>query len=405
MSNNNKVNKRIIVAYINAERNNLDPKHAFFSKNAMRKKIEERDIRSPFSHDIDRIIHTNSYMRYMDKTQVFFQIRNDHISRRSIHVQMVARIARTLGRWLRLNEDLIEAIALGHDLGHTPFGHAGEDALSKILNEKINERFVHNAQSVRVLHFLEKKGKGVNLTLQTLDGILGHNGEVEEPTLKYDHSMLTWEKFEDNLNKCFTENNAEKSVYPSTLEGCVVRVSDIIAYLGKDFEDAITLGLVKREDLPLSICKIIGNDNKSIINNICQDILYNSYNVGEIKFSEDVFKALSAMKKFNYDRIYKHKLIVEQKKRLPEMMKMLFEECLNDLNHDEDNTGIRQRFLSAFDVSYLKNNCSHRIVADYIANMTDEFLLNQFISVFTPKKINYRDLEQLKMLQNIGALS
>ena len=175
----------------------LDVKNALLSSDpaACRKRPEKEHFgyfRTPFAHDTDRIIHSHSFARYMDKTQVFFQIKNDHISRRSLHVQMVSRIARSIGRCLRLNEDLIEAIAIGHDIGHTPCGHTGEAELARLLKKHGAGTFMHNAQSVRVLQTLEKCGKGLNLTLPVLDGILGHNGEIEAPEYRCDRSNLTW---------------------------------------------------------------------------------------------------------------------------------------------------------------------------------------------------------------------
>lgn len=200
MSRNHVINEeqKTIAAAIKADNDSheekcFDPKYAYFSKNAIRQKNEINNdfayLRNPFAHDTDRIIHPHSFARYMDKTQVFFQIKNDHITRRSLHVQMVLRIARTIGRCLHLNEDLIEAISIGH----TPFGHAGEAELAKNLQEHDAGTFVHNAQSVRILQSLEKHGEGLNLPLPVLDGILGHNGEIETPRYEYNPQKLSWE--------------------------------------------------------------------------------------------------------------------------------------------------------------------------------------------------------------------
>ena len=229
----NDILRRVAESSLDVERAVLDGEHACFSSDpAACRRVAERGergyFRTPFAHDADRIMHCHAYARYMDKTQVFFQVRNDHVSRRFLHVQMVSRIARSIGRCLRLNEDLIEAIALGHDIGHTPCGHTGEAELARLLAKHGAGTFMHNAQSVRVLQHLEKGGRGLNLTLPVLDGILGHNGEIEAPVYEYDRRNLTWERLEANLAECMKTPGFDRQVFPSTLEGCVVRVSDII---------------------------------------------------------------------------------------------------------------------------------------------------------------------------------
>ena len=246
MGKGNEILRQVVESSANVEKAVLDEKYAFFSNDpAASRRVAEREdrgyYRTPFAHDADRIMHCHSYARYMDKTQVFFQIKNDHISRRSLHVQMVSRIARSIGRCLRLNEDLIEAISIGHDIGHTPCGHTGEAELARLLAKHGAGTFMHNAQSVRVLQHLEKGGRGLNLTLPVLDGILGHNGEIEAPVYEYDRRNLTWERLEANLAECMKTPGFDRQVFPSTLEGCVVRVSDIISYIGKDMEDAIAV--------------------------------------------------------------------------------------------------------------------------------------------------------------------
>lgn len=353
------------------------------------------DLRNPFAHDTDRIIHSNSYARYMDKTQVFFQIKNDHITRRSLHVQMVSRIARTIGRCLELNEDLIEAIAVGHDIGHTPFGHAGETAISEVLEGMKEGVFIHNAQSVRVLQYLEHRGKGCNLTLQVLDGILGHNGELEQQRFDYDHSKLTWDKLEDNLRRCFTEKGFDKHVGPSTMEGCVVRISDMIAYLGRDFEDAITLGLLGRDALPMPIRRVLGSNNHEIVDTLSSDVIRSSYKKGYIAFSDNVFAAFKAMKEFNYEKIYGCSLIKEQRIRFTLMVRGLFEKYLNDLAEADYKQSIFTDFINRFPDWYLKDNSNARIVADYIAGMTDQYFLKQYELRFMPRRIDYDQLANI----------
>ena len=379
---------------------------AFHSKFASRKSDKDGecagqipDLRNPFAHDTDRIIHTHAYARYMDKTQVFFQIKNDHITRRSLHVQMVSRIARTIGRCLCLNEDLIEAIAIGHDIGHTPFGHAGEAAISRILKKLGAGVFVHNAQSVRVLQELEHKGKGCDLTLEVLDGIIGHNGEFTQPLLKYNHKNLSWEKLEENMRRCLEKEEFDKEVFPSTMEGCVVRVSDVISYLGKDFEDAVNLRMMKSDSLPLDVRRVLGSTNREIVNTLCSDVIKNSYGKGVVAFSEEKYEALDKLKKYNYANIYGCEFISEQRRRFEMMVEMLFECYLEDLSKADASRSIFTDYLSRFPDSYLSSTPNERIVADFIAGMTDQYFLNQYAARFLPGKIDYDQIALLNKVQ------
>jgi len=207
----------------------------------------DNGYRQNFSVDVDRILHSLAYTRYIDKTQVFYLIENDHITHRMLHVQLVSKISRTIGRYLRLNEDLIEAIALGHDIGHTPFGHDGEKFLSKICKSHNIGQFLHSVQSIQFLDKVERKGRGLNLCLQTLDGILCHDGEIHNRLLKpcADNSFKVFKKKLNNK-----KNNPKAHFVPMTMEGCVVRMADTISYIGRDIEDAIRLSVIKRSDLP-----------------------------------------------------------------------------------------------------------------------------------------------------------
>ncbi|MCK9310965.1 MAG: HD domain-containing protein [Bacteroidales bacterium] len=245
-------------------------KYACLSQKAYRFNEEElpdrKNIRTPFFHDTDKIIHSLAYTRYIDKTQVFYLFENDNITHRVLHVQLVSKIARVIGRALSLNEDLIEAISLGHDLGHVPYGHNGEKMLNKLMLDNTNEYFCHNAQSVRALHYLEDKGNGLNLTVQVLDGILCHNGELMQKEYKPDYKK-TKEQFIQEYKCCWTTKDFSAKIIAMTLEGCVMRIADVVAYIGRDLEDAIILKLIKRKEIPESISKIIGNTNATIINN------------------------------------------------------------------------------------------------------------------------------------------
>ena len=400
-SRRNDILEQVVESSVAVERAVLDPQYAFFSSDpAASRQSPQREsqgyYRTPFAHDADRIMHCHSYARYMDKTQVFFQIKNDHISRRSLHVQMVSRIARSIGRCLRLNEDLIEAIAIGHDIGHTPCGHTGEAELARLLAKHGAGTFMHNAQSVRVLQHLERGGRGLNLTLPVLDGILAHNGEIEAPVYEYDRGNLTWEKLESNLENCMRQAGFDRQVFPSTLEGCVVRVSDIISYLGKDFEDAIALGIVKRSDIPERAAKVLGKTNREIVGTLCDNIVENSIGKGCLSFSPEVFEAYREMKQFNAERIYGCKLLTEQRAKFTKMTSALFEVYLEAVKSGDETSAICRDFMKGLPESYRKETHPARIVADYISLMTDQYFLKQFALEFIPQQIDYEDVQYTK---------
>ena len=345
-------------------------KYATKSSAAMRFTLEKDDIRTPFFHDIDRIIHALSYTRYSDKTQVYSFTDNDHISKRMIHVQLVSKVARTIGRALGLNTDLIEAIALGHDIGHTPLGHTGEALLDEISRRELNESFAHNIQSVRHYMEIENFGLGLNLTVQVLDGIMCHNGELLYN--EYVPIPKTKEEFYAQYQDSYTNIEASKKNHPMTLEGCVVRISDIIGYIGRDIEDAISLGKLKREDIPQEITSVLGNNNKDIINNIIMDIVKNSLNKPYIKMSPEVYTALLSLKKFNYKNIYSKSLSKEKIEYYRQGMNKIYNKYLNDLTIGNQDSIIYTLFLNHQDLKYLKNNSNKRIVIDFIAGMTDD---------------------------------
>ena len=351
-------------------------KYATFDRDAMHLKPYEKDIRGTYFRDIDRIIHTLSYTRYIDKTQVFSLEDNDHITKRMIHVQFVSKIARTIGRALNLNEDLIEAIALGHDIGHVPFGHVGEAILNELSLKYDNTYFNHNVQSARTLMNIENNGLGSNLSVQTLDGILCHNGEF----LMGEYSPVEKDKetFLKQYNDCYIDEVAVKKLVPMTLEGCVVRLSDIIAYVGRDIEDAIRLNVLKKSDIPEYIVDTLGSDNRTIINTIILDIIANSKDKSYIKMSDNIYTALKDLKKFNYEHIYSKANSKEQIKEYKEMFSKLFEVYLEQLNNNELTEDIYTVFLNDMDDSYLDSTNNNRKVIDYIAGMTDNYFLNQY---------------------------
>lgn len=350
--------------------------YATKSSEAIRlKKIEDDDIRPSYYRDIDRIIHSLSYTRYADKTQVFPYQDNDHISKRMIHVQLVSKVARTIGRALNLNEDLIEAIALGHDVGHTPLGHEGEYILDKISRRELNESFAHNIQSVRDCMYIENNGRGLNLSIQVLDGIMCHNGEMLSN--EYHPVKKTKEEFLQEFENSYKDLDSTKKCHPMTLEGCVVRISDIIGYIGRDIEDAIILGTIKREEIPKQISKVLGTTNKEIINNIILDIIKESLDKPYIKLSKEVYEALFDLKKFNTEKIYSKSMTKAQKEYYEKGMNKLYEVYLKDVKDDNKDAYIFQIFLNQQSKNYLSNTKDERKVIDFIAGMTDALFVSE----------------------------
>ena len=349
-------------------------KYACKSTEAIRLKEKEEDIRPAFFHDTDTIIHSRSYSRYLDKTQVFSFSDNDHISKRMIHVQLVSKIARTIGRCLNLNEDLIEAIALGHDIGHTPIGHVGEKILNDISMREIGIPFMHNMQSVRT--YMDIKGK--NLTIQVLDGMMTHNGEKIEK--EYYPVKKTKEEFLKDYTEACKSKDYERKMHPMTLEGCVVRISDVIAYIGRDLEDAIEIGLLKRSDIPKEITKVMGSTNSEIVNTLILDIVNNSYEKGKIIISEEVYNALNELLKFNYKCVYNPANTLETIKYYEEGMNKVYSKYLKDLEEENKSSDIYKIFLNNESKEYKDNNDNKRIVIDFIAGMTDDFFLKEIES-------------------------
>lgn len=344
--------------------------YACRDSSAIRLKDEENDFRTPFFRDIDRIIYSLSYTRYLDKTQVFSNNENTNISKRIIHVQLVSKIARTIGRALKLNEDLIEAASLGHDLGHCPYGHVGESILNKISLENNEGYFNHNIQSVRTLMNIENSGHGRNITVQVLDAIMCHNGEV--PMGIYEPRNKSVSQFLEEYNNSYKDLKVIANMRPMTLEGCVVRISDLIGYLGRDIEDAIRVGIIKKSDIPDSIVKNLGNNNREIVNSIVTDIINNSYNKNYIKLSDNIYKSIIELKNFNYKNIYLKANSKEDVALYELMFRKLFASYVNDLNNNNLDSSIYKVYLNYKDDCY-KNNTNVRIVIDFIAGMTDDY--------------------------------
>ncbi len=342
----------------------------------------EEGYRQIFSVDADRILHSRAYTRYIDKTQVFYLIHNDHITHRVLHVQLVSKIARTIGRYLRLNEDLIEAISMGHDIGHTPFGHDGERFLSELCRSNGIGYFQHNVQSVHFLDKVECKGKGWNLCLQTLDGILCHDGEIHNQVLEPERNK-TFETLEKEMFA--KKDDPWVKLIPMTLEGCVVRMADTISYIGRDIEDAIRLKIIKRSDLPKDSVGILGDTNGTIVYNLVTDIIKNSFQNSYVAFSPEVSDALKRLKDFNLERIYMNPEIKKHTGLIKKLFAMLFEKYLDDIETENRTSVIFTGFLEDMSEDYIKNHRKEEIVRDFIAGMTDHYFLRQCPEDIRPK--------------------
>ena len=344
--------------------------------------------------DVEKIMHNNYYNRYSDKTQVLSCFKNDDISRRALHVQFVSRIARTIGMTLNLNLDLIEAISLGHDIGHTPFGHAGERFLNELYNANTGRLFNHNVHSVRVLDKLICR----NISLQTLDGVLCHNGEMEQQEYK-PKTLNSFDTLDNNVEKCYTDPDANKKQIPSTLEACVMRISDIIAYLGKDRQDAQKVGLIDNDNK--FTAGNIGSSNAEIINNMTVSIIEHSYGKPYISMDKDVYEAFSNAKKENYELIYKDDRLDNVYK---ENIKPMFDALYNKLLSQAKNID-KSSILYKHHIEYLRqaNQFSRYfkvddfieeylcgspddIVVDYIASMTDDYFIELYHYLFPEGK-------------------
>ena len=346
--------------------------------------------RPAYVRDVDKIMHSPYYNRYTDKTQVFSFYKNDDITRRALHVQLVSRIARSIGSVLGLNLDLIEAIALGHDIGHTPFGHAGERYISEVYHAETGRYFNHNVHSVRVLDGIFP----LNITLDTLDGIITHNGEFEMHEYRPAVMPDFW-AFDKMVESCYVDESNIKTIVPSTLEGCVVRICDIIAYLGKDRQDAIR---AKITDPDVSMSDLgIGTINAEIINNLEVNIIENSYGKPYLLLDEEHYNGLREAKRENYEKIYKidrvAKVLDDTAKP---MMQRMYYKLLADLKAGNKSSPVYKHhvdFVSgnhyAAKTPYIENE-PNQIVVDYMASMTDDYCAELYEYLFPNSSIKIK---------------
>jgi len=298
--------------------------------------VEPCQIRTAFIRDRDRILHSKSFRRLKHKTQVFLSPQGDHYRTRLTHTLEVSQIARTISRALRLNEDLTEAIAMGHDLGHTPFGHSGED----VLNELLPGGFEHNEQSLRVVEKLENEGEGLNLTFEVRDGILHH----------------------------------KKNGTPATLEGKVVSLADRIAYINHDIDDAIRAGILHESDLPRDAVRVLGDSHGKRINSMILDVVTQSFGKPTVQMSAPVFEQFDALRDFMFEHVYKNSKAKSEEEKAKRLVRELFAYYRAHTN-----------LLTGEYAKYIAVDGEDRAVADYIAGMTDNYAISEYMRIFVPK--------------------
>ena len=336
--------------------------YAAFSDQSKGRDIEEPmcDVRTIYQRDRDRIIHCKAFRRLKEKTQVFLSPEGDHYRTRMTHTLEVSQTARTIARALRLNEELTEAIALGHDLGHTPYGHCGERALNEAykaffpkeadaLSKEGKEFFVHSEQSVRIVEKLEKDGQGLNLTWEVRDGIRNHQTEGK----------------------------------PHTPEGQIIRLSDKIAYVNSDIDDAIRAKLMTEEDIPKEISKVLGTNVKARLNKMIHDVITHSFDSPEIGMSDEVYGAMIDLRHFLFENVYKNPEAKGEEVKADRMIKELFRYYMI---HPEEVPAKYYSYEST------KGDSKERIVCDYIAGMTDSFACHKFSEYFVPQSWDGEDL-------------
>lgn len=360
-----------------------------------RKRERKEDIRGAFFRDTTAIIHSSAFRRLKHKTQVFYAPSNDHICTRMEHVLHVASIASTICRPLGLDSELAWAIGMGHDLGHTPFGHTGERIISAFMEENGLGEFEHEVNSLRVVDFLSSSGNGLNLTYAVRDGIISHNGEKLSRSMEPSFEIKNLESI-----------TSRKGLVPSTYEGVIVRFSDAIAYLGRDYEDALRLGIVSEDDIPDKVKDTIGVNNSQIINTLISDLIDNSSYRG-ISFSERVFDAVLTFSQFNYEHIYKSKILEGYTRyfyRLLNLIKDYLESIYRDFGLEEKKYRDERNMLAAGfynhvkdmrDIYIEKEGSDKRLIMDYLAGMTDNFALDSANEILKPDHLNEEiDLSQ-----------
>jgi dGTPase len=361
---------------IELEHSHFHPKAAFSFAHS-RFNGPEEDHRLPYKRDVDRIVHSKAFARYVDKTQVAYLIDNDHVAQRSVHVQLVSNFARGVAEILRLNVDLVEAIALSHDVGHPPFGHEGEGYLSELSEEFGEGTFAHPWQSCRLFTLIEP----LNLGLSVYDGILCHDGGLATTELKPAYGK-TWEDHHRELDE--KKKDPEKDRMPGTLEGCLVKICDTMSYLGRDIEDAISLGIIRREDLPNLI---LGRSNKDILSFLARDLIRNSYGRDAIAISEEAYKGLLELRRFNFSHIYINPRLKVESEKVKRSYRILFTHLIDDYREKGKKSTLWKFYLHNKPSSYVEDNSDIRLVIDFISGMTDNYFIKMIQRVAIPTPI------------------
>jgi dGTPase len=361
------------------------------SDSQLKSRLVERacDVRGAYYRDTTAIIHSSPFRRLKHKTQVFFAPSNDHICTRMEHCLHVASIASTICRGLELNTELAWAIGMGHDLGHTPFGHTGEKILSGFMEKDGFGPFEHEINSLRVVDFLCEHGKGLNLTYAVRDGIVCHNGESLLKCLKPEFVV-----------KDLSALKQRKNLIPSTYEGVVVRFSDSIAYLGRDFEDASRLNIVKKEQLPSLVLERLGSSNAEIIDTLVTDVIEHSNPKEGIQFSDELFPAVQAMIRFNYEHIYKSPMLEGYERYFSRLLRLIIDylKMLLEVNGFSEEGYVTEKNMLAMGFyhhledmkeSYREHDGSiDLLIYDYVAGMSDNFCLDCANEILKPEHLN-----------------
>lgn len=360
------------------EAQHFHPKAAL-SKDHQRLGGVDDDHRLPYKRDVDRIVHSKAYSRYVDKTQVVYLVDNDHITHRSLHVQLVSQFSRGIAEILRLNGNLVEAIALGHDVGHPPFGHEGEGYLSKISQQYTGKPFAHPWQSCRLFTSIEP----LNLGLAVYDGFLCHDGGMREVVLKPRFDK-TWEDHYRDLDEKMKD--VDKTIIPMTLEGCLVKLCDTMSYVGRDIEDAIQLGIIRREDVPKTY---LGDTNRIILSHLAADVIQHSYGQDYIAMSEKAHKALHVLRDFNFHNIYLHPKLKVESKKIERAYSILFDHLLEDLESRGPDSHVWKHFVVNKSDAYKKETSNAVMVIDYISGMTDNYFVKALERLLVPMRIEW----------------
>lgn len=340
------------------------------------RRIQE-ETEEPFFTDLERIVRSKAYVRYADKTQVVYLFPNDHIAYRGLHVQLVSTLARSIGRKLGLSSDLIEAISLGHDIGHAPFGHEGEEYLNTLSLEAGIGAFSHARQSCRIASEIED----MNLTLASLDGFLCHDGGMRSRVLDVVEDK-SWKMHDEEMLK--RRESPEGDFYPATQEAAVVKISDTVSYLERDLEDACTLGIISQEEIP---CTIFQEKKVSLSRAVLEDIVREYNQHGTIGLSEEVFCGLQKVRDFNFDRIYFHDSLKTESKKIERAYRLLFDYFVRDWKEKGTQGLLWNHFLHNKGSSYVEKYPPQQYVVDYIAGMTDGYFLRLFQALFMPRTI------------------